>query len=255
MLRKEQLLSIKELNTSRVGSMSDIQFQNYLQTMNSFIDRFPSQADSMQEATDSKSYALLAGTLAVAADVLGRIYADNLAQECRALANTLKTDVRSINQDDVEFNVEQIVQRVSAMSIDVQMAGHRTIGPAGPRVPKGGRARIVAVDNAVMYLNMLKKLLQDQPYEVICTTSCTEAMQLVQSHNPDVLLLDIEMPEMDGYELARKIQQGGCKAPIIFITANSAREYVDKAVAVGAVGLLVKPLRINQLLEKLKEFA
>jgi CheY-like chemotaxis protein len=255
MMRKEQLLGISELNTGRIGSMSDIQFSNYLQTVNSFIDRFPSQAEDMRGNVNGKAYGILAGTLSVIADVLGRIFADNLAQEVRALINTLKADARSIDQDDIESAIEGIIQRVSAMSIDVQMSGHRS--GAAPRTPRtgGAKRRIVAVDNAVMYLNMLKKLLQDHPYEVICTTSCAEALQLVQSERPDVLLLDIEMPEMDGYELARRIQQGGCKAPLIFITANSAREYVDKAVAVGAVALLMKPLRINQLLAKLKEFA
>ena len=117
------------------------------------------------------------------------------------------------------------------------------------------KTSILAVDNAVMFLNTLKKLLQDHPYEVNTTTSCAGALEYLQVNRVDVILLDIEMPEMDGYELARRIKQSGQKAPIIFITANSAREYVDKAVAVGAVGLLMKPLRINQLLAKLKEFA
>jgi len=104
-----------------------------------------------------------------------------------------------------------------------------------------------------MFLNTLQKLLQDQPYDLEVTTSCSDALRYLQTNRPDVILLDIEMPEMDGYELATRIKREGNKAPIIFITANSAREYVDKAVQVGAAGLLMKPLRVNQLLAKLKE--
>jgi len=59
---------------------------------------------------------------------------------------------------------------------------------------------------------------------------------------------------MDGYELARRIKATGNSAPIVFITANSAREYVDKAINVGAVGLLMKPVRGHTLLAKVKEF-
>jgi response regulator of citrate/malate metabolism len=46
----------------------------------------------------------------------------------------------------------------------------------------------------------------------------------------------------------------GQSSPIVFITANSAREYVDKALAVGAVGLLMKPIRANTLTAKIQEF-
>jgi two-component system chemotaxis response regulator CheY len=62
------------------------------------------------------------------------------------------------------------------------------------------------------------------------------------------------MPDMDGYDLAERIKKDGCNAPIIFITANSEKEYIVKAVKAGAVGFLMKPLHSNQLMAKLEEF-
>jgi CheY-like chemotaxis protein len=116
-----------------------------------------------------------------------------------------------------------------------------------------GRGRILAVDNAVMFLNTLKRLLEGSSYELDCLTSAGEALKYLENNKPDIILLDIEMPEMDGYELARKIKQRGHAAPIIFITANSARQNVDKAIEVGASGLLMKPLDPKQLRNKLRE--
>jgi two-component system OmpR family response regulator len=121
---------------------------------------------------------------------------------------------------------------------------------------KGTRKTILAVDNAVMFLNTLKKLLKDAPYDVVAKTSVEEVFEYLDGGNrPDIILLDVEMHDIDGYDLARKIKRGGHSAPIIFITANSEKEYADKAAEVGAACLLVKPLRVNHLLAKLEEFA
>lgn len=258
MLKKEHLLPIKDLKFAmKADSMSDADFKAYVQSLNSFIDGFPAQASKLRAAVEEKSYSALSRTLSEVCDVLRRILALDIAQEGRAQITKLQSG--SVNHDAAEAFVEQFILRISSLSIDVQMAEHAK--PAAPPPPRpaaahtGRQAKVFAVDNAVMFLNTLTKLLQDHPYDLNCTTSVTEALQYLQNNRPDVILLDIEMPEMDGYELARRIKQGGQRAPIIFITANSAREYVDKAVAVGAAGLLMKPLRINQLLAKLKEFA
>ena len=115
------------------------------------------------------------------------------------------------------------------------------------------RPLILAVDNAIMFLNTLKRILEGEPYELHCETSAKDALLFLETTRPDVIFLDIEMPDMDGYELARAIKRTGQTAPILFITANSDKEYLDRALEAGAAGLLIKPLRRAQLMEKLKE--
>ena len=116
------------------------------------------------------------------------------------------------------------------------------------------KTSILAVDNAVMFLNSLKRYLQDEPYDLHCLTSGREALKFLESNKTDLILLDVEMPEMDGYELIRRIKQSGVGAPVVFITANSEKEDMGKASAAGAAGVLVKPFRASQLLAKIKEF-
>ena len=119
---------------------------------------------------------------------------------------------------------------------------------------KFGSPIILAVDNALMFLSTLKRILEGESYELHCESTAEGALRFLESCRPDIILLDVEMPDMDGYELARVIKRAGHPAPILFITANSGKEYLDKALEAGAVGLLIKPLRRNQLMEKLKEF-
>ena len=116
-----------------------------------------------------------------------------------------------------------------------------------------GNPVILAVDNAPMFLNTLRRLLENEPYDLQCESTIDGALQFLASYRVSLIMLDIEMPEMDGYELMRRIKASGHTAPILFITANSDKEYREKALSEGAAGLLVKPLRRNQLMEKLKE--
>ena len=113
---------------------------------------------------------------------------------------------------------------------------------------------ILAVDNALMFLSTLKRLLEGEPYNLHCESSAEDALRFLELNTPDLILLDIEMPDMDGYELARIIKRTKHTVPILFVSANSDKEYLDKALEAGAAGLLVKPLRRSQLMEKLKEY-
>jgi len=118
----------------------------------------------------------------------------------------------------------------------------------------GYNKRILAVDNALMFLNSLKKFLKDAPYNLHCETSGQAALAFLESNSVDLILLDVEMPEISGYELASRIKQRGIKTPIIIISANTEKEDIEKAEAAGAAGFLGKPFRPSQLIEKIKEY-
>jgi CheY-like chemotaxis protein/DNA-binding transcriptional ArsR family regulator len=257
MLKRVRLLTVPALKLAGViEKMSDSEYASYLQDVNVFIDHFPAQADMLRDAVHKKDYASLSRTLSEIFYILKKIYATDLARDSRERIVSLSdTRVNDIDHDDIEIYVENFIQQVSSLSINIQMAAHK----ADPNKKSGyaaglqGKPRILAVDNAMMFLNTLQMMLENSPYELVSTVSCSEALLYLQTNTPDAFLLDIDMPEMDGYELARRIKQSGQKAPIVFITANSERKYIEKAVEVGAVGLLMKPLRASHLFEKLSE--
>ncbi|MCL2665353.1 MAG: response regulator [Defluviitaleaceae bacterium] len=262
---KESLQAIKEINLAgKVNLSNETQLSLYVKSLNLFIDAFPGYADKIRSEVSKEEYQALAHALSDVRNFLHTIHADELEKDCNAVADLVrKAGLASADQTKIEASAEKFLQNVTALSVEIQMALHSSHSPAPihpvytepspPATAASGLPVIMAVDNAIMYLNTLKKLLKDAPYELFCTSSCFEALEYLRANSPAVYLLDIEMPEMDGYELSRKIRQMGKKAPIIFITANSEREYVDRAVEEGAAGVLVKPLRLSQLLAKIKE--
>jgi len=112
---------------------------------------------------------------------------------------------------------------------------------------------ILSIDDDPDIRRLLEQVLGGSGYEVITAGSGKEALQLAQTLKPDLILLDIVMPEMDGYDTCLKLQEDKNTAyiPVIFLTSRDERQDKAKAFAVGAADYLTKPFKKEQLLEKI----
>lgn len=110
---------------------------------------------------------------------------------------------------------------------------------------------IVAVDDSGIILKMLTKVLGGK-YELHAFSSGMRALQFLKDREPDLIILDIDMPEINGYEMLEKIKQrDNLKyVPVIFLTSNTDKGHVVKAVASGAKDYVVKPIDEDVLLQK-----
>ncbi len=109
------------------------------------------------------------------------------------------------------------------------------------------RSSILIVDDMPANISLLGEALMSE-YNVRAVTSGPEALEIVFSnHPPDLILLDIMMPEMDGYEVCRRIKQMGGREdiPIIFITARMEAEDETRGLDFGAVDYITKPFRLS----------
>jgi response regulator NasT len=105
---------------------------------------------------------------------------------------------------------------------------------------------VIAEDEALIRLD-LAEMLADEGYNVVAqATDGEEAVRLVTEHRPDVVLMDIKMPRLDGIEAASRIA-GERLAPVVLLTAFSQRELVDRAREAGAMAYLVKPFQQSDL--------
>lgn len=105
---------------------------------------------------------------------------------------------------------------------------------------------LIAEDNDLVSLT-LEEQLRDLGYEVVgIARSGAEALSMAQRLNPDLIMMDIRMPEMDGTEAAARIRTQN-PVPIIMLTAYADKDTVRKAEAAGAMAYLVKPVKETEL--------
>ncbi len=115
------------------------------------------------------------------------------------------------------------------------------------------REKIIAVDDNLENLTTLKNTLKDL-YEVFPCPSAAKMFNLLERVRPDLILLDVEMPEMNGYDAARKLKnesQTG-EIPIIFLTSMSDAQSEMEGLTIGAIDYIHKPFVAHLLLQRIK---
>ncbi len=93
-------------------------------------------------------------------------------------------------------------------------------------------------------------------YSVVDTGNAIEALELIKSQNPDLILMDISMPDMDGYTLTSRIRasQGFENIPIVALTANVMRGDREKSLEAGCDGYIQKPVDIDLLPQQIERY-
>ena len=115
-------------------------------------------------------------------------------------------------------------------------------------------AIIVAVDDNNVNLRLLRNILEPQGYITKTAQSAAEAFEILKKEQPELILLDIMMPEMDGFEAAQRIKKwpGLKEIPIIFLTALHETKDIVKGFDVGGVDYVTKPFNPPELLARIR---
>jgi len=114
-------------------------------------------------------------------------------------------------------------------------------------------ARLLLADDHRAVLDTVTRLLAVD-FDVVGAVENGElAVQAVASLDPDVVVLDISMPVMNGIEAASRLKKSGSRARLIFLTVQTQPDFVTAAFSVGAVGYVVKPCLSNDLIPAIRE--
>ncbi|WP_199037626.1 response regulator transcription factor [Glycomyces salinus] len=128
-----------------------------------------------------------------------------------------------------------------------------TSGPAGavppevPLRPDGSPSRLLVVDDEESLADLLVEALSFQGYEVTSAGSGTAALTSVEESRPDLIILDVNMPGLDGFEVADRLRSAGDLTPIIFLTARTAPDDLREGFGSGGDDYLMKPFRLEEL--------
>ena len=115
-------------------------------------------------------------------------------------------------------------------------------------------AKILIVDDAAFMRMMIKDILTKNGYEVVAeAANGVEAVELYKSHQPDLVTMDITMPEMDGIEAVKQIKAVNPAAKVIMCSAMGQQSMVMDAIKAGANYFIVKPFQADRVLEAVKK--
>lgn len=112
--------------------------------------------------------------------------------------------------------------------------------------------RVLIVDDESLIRMDLRDIIESCGHEVVAEgTNGVEALELCKKHKPDIILMDVKMPKLDGIEAARQIGFHH-EAPVVLLTSYSQQDLIDKARDSGVYGYLIKPVREEQLVPSLE---
>jgi CheY-like chemotaxis protein len=117
------------------------------------------------------------------------------------------------------------------------------------------KKKILVIDDSETNQLLLQAVLEDEGYDVILMDNSRKAIDYIKKHKPDLILLDLFMPEIDGFDFLRRLSNGSSSLPyaVLIVTAYSNRENNEKAKEMGALDVIHKPVNISSLLLSVKQ--
>jgi two-component system cell cycle response regulator DivK len=111
------------------------------------------------------------------------------------------------------------------------------------------RAKILVIEDNALNLELLREILAAEGYEVLEAGDGEEGIEIACRERPDLILMDLQLPGLDGYEATRRLRADGRTAaiPIVAVTAHAMRGDDEKALAAGCDGVVVKPIEVRGL--------
>ncbi|QWU17774.1 two-component system, OmpR family, response regulator MprA [Paenibacillus sophorae] len=114
------------------------------------------------------------------------------------------------------------------------------------------RPNILIIDDDEKIISMLRRGLAFEGYDVKTASNGADGLRAVLNSDPDVVVLDVMMPQVDGFEVCRRLREGGSTVPVLMLTAKDEVEHRVKGLDLGADDYLVKPFALEELLARVR---
>jgi CheY-like chemotaxis protein len=114
-------------------------------------------------------------------------------------------------------------------------------------------ASILIIDDAAFSRRMLRKYLQIDGYEILEAVNGQEGLEIIRSHKPGCILIDLLMPDVSGFDVLKVLQQEGLKIPAIIVSADIQNSSRQQGMELGAVGFINKPVKEDELRQAVRQ--
>lgn len=119
--------------------------------------------------------------------------------------------------------------------------------------------RVLCIEDQPDNMTLVRRILQSESYTLIEAKTGFQGLAIAENEDVDIILLDINLPDIDGYEIARRVRASSkeklANIPIIIVTANAMRGDAQKAYEAGGTLYMTKPINIQDLMEKVRNLA
>jgi two-component system, OmpR family, response regulator len=112
--------------------------------------------------------------------------------------------------------------------------------------------RVLVVDDEPNIVDVISMALRYEGFEVFCAGTGAEALARIRDNRPHVMLLDVMLPDMEGFEVARRLGAERARVPIIFLTARDATEDRVRGLTVGGDDYVTKPFSLEELVARVR---
>jgi PleD family two-component response regulator len=114
---------------------------------------------------------------------------------------------------------------------------------------------ILIIDDSTTNQVLLEAILHEEGFETVTAFSAKEAFRIIEKQTPKLILLDLLMPEVSGFDFLKEVKQdiSTAEIPVIVVSAVGSKENVDYCLAEGAVDFFSKPIDISLFVEKVKQ--
>jgi len=130
----------------------------------------------------------------------------------------------------------------------------RTTSPAEPgaNAPGSAGVRVLVVDDEASIADLVATALRYEGFETLTAGDGHAALAAVESFRPDLVVLDIMLPDLDGFEVHRRLADRGVHVPVLFLTARDATEDKVRGLTIGADDYVTKPFSLEELVARIR---
>ena len=197
------MAGISEINISeKIAALKNSEAADFINRLKLFAEDFPAAENGIKNAFEKKDKICFLKCIEAVRGSLSQICPGDLAQECDKLIS-LSVDM---NNEETEAQMTHLLSLLTMLSIDIQMAVYRKENAhceqdalyANESAHNGQDKIILAVDDNPFFLTALKKAMSGTDYKLICVSLSSAALNFLEKQKPNLFILDIEMPEMNG---------------------------------------------------------
>jgi two-component system OmpR family response regulator len=122
----------------------------------------------------------------------------------------------------------------------------------GAMVATQTEARLLVVEDDPNILELLSASLRFAGFDVATATSGSAALNVAKDHRPDLVVLDVMLPDLDGFEVIRMLRDGGTRTPVVFLTARDATDDKIRGLTLGGDDYVTKPFSLEELTARIR---